>query len=235
MAASPKVKNAAAQTRDYTELDIEHPEMFKALKDWRTEVAGKLGIPHFHVLHQKVLIQIAVCLPEDDFALAKLKGVGPKTREKYGTDILRRVREYREKHDLQTFVAPEPKRIEKAPAADKKKKPGGDTRQITLDFFQQGMGIQAIADERGLTIPTIEGHLCHFIEKGTLSVDRLVDQNKQKAIEKVLGPGRPMREIKDELGKNFSYGEIKAVISHQKFEDTNPDVHGCGGIDFNDL
>ncbi len=102
MIASQKTKKAAARARDYTESDIDHPEMFKTLKGWRAEVAGRLGVPHFQVLHQKVLVQIAVCLPEDEFALARLKGVGPKTREKYGEDILQLVREYREKHNIQT-------------------------------------------------------------------------------------------------------------------------------------
>ncbi|MCG8615954.1 MAG: helix-turn-helix domain-containing protein, partial [Desulfobacterales bacterium] len=219
MAASPKAKTAAAaNTPDYTEFDIEHPEMFKTLKDWRASVAKKLGVPHFQVLHQKVLVQIVVCLPEDDFALAKLKGVGPKTRENYGEDILRLVRKYREEHDIDTVVLPEPKVDEKSPSSDKKKKKStGDTRQITLTFFEQGMGVQSIADERGLAVSTIQGHLCHFIEKGTLSLERVVDEEKTAAIMAALQPGRHLKEVKDALGKEISYGDIKAVIAHQKF------------------
>jgi predicted DNA-binding transcriptional regulator len=220
MAAPSTAKKAGTDTRDYTELDIDHPEMFKTLKEWRAEVAGKLGVPHFHVLHQKVLVQIAVCLPEDETALSRLKGVGPKTREKYAEDILCLVKEYRKKHNIETVILPEPKPAETSPDAGKKKKrSNADTREISLTLFEQGMDIRAIADERGLATSTVESHLCHFIEKGVLNVDRLVAQNKQKTIEAVLRPGKPMRELKDELGSNVSYGEIRAVIAHQKFKE----------------
>ncbi len=219
MNASQKVKKTKATTADFTELDIEHPEMFKKLKEWRAEVAAKLGVPHFHVLIQKVLIQLAVCLPENDSALAGIKGVGPKTREKYGEDILKLIREYRDEHNIQTVVLPEPEIQEEPDDTAKKKKGGRGTMDITLDFFEQGMSIQAIADERGLVVSTIERHLGNLIEQGTISVDRVIDPDKRAAIEKLLTPGKTMSEIKNELGKDYSYGEIKIVVSHRKFKD----------------
>ena len=226
MAAGPKAPKAAAKARDFTELDIEHPEMFKILKEWGAGVAGKLGVPHFHILHQKVLVQISVCLPENDTALAGLKGIGPKTIEKYGEQILHLVREYRTRHQIKTVILPEPEPEIKAPESGTRKKPKTDTRQISLDFFRQGMDIQAISDERGLAVSTIQNHLCHFIEDGSLSVDVLVDQAKREAIEKVLCPGMPLREVKDKLGSEFSYNEIQAVVSHQKHAGNSPDDNG---------
>lgn len=79
------------------------------------------------------------------------------------------------------------------------------------------MGIEAIADERGLAVTTIQGHLCHFIETGVLSVDQFVDSDKQAIIDKALAPGLSLRDLKEILADDISYGEIKAVLAHQKF------------------
>ena len=192
--------------------------MFRALKDWRFNVANRLGVPPFQVLHQKVLVQIAVCLPADASALAGLRGIGPKTREKYGEDILGLVRSYREKHNIETVVLPKPREADPAGGPGTKKKAAGmDTRQVTRSFFEQGMDIQAIADERGLALSTIQGHLCHFIEQGAIPLAQVVDEEKQAAIEAVLGPDRSFKEVKDQLGPEYSYGDIKAVVAHQRF------------------
>ncbi len=97
--ASIKTKTKAARTRkpspDYTELDIEHPELFKILKEWRAKKAKAQGVPHFQILHQKVLIQICVSLPTTQSELLKLKGVGPRTMKKYGDKLLSMVNAYR--------------------------------------------------------------------------------------------------------------------------------------------
>ena len=208
MAAPPPAKTAPAP--DYTELDIDHPKLFKQLKDWRTQQAKESGVPAFQILHQKVLVQLAVALPEDEFALAKLKGVGPKTREKYGAKLLSIVNAYRKEKGIEEVILPDP-----PPKADKKKPPRADTRQVTLTLFEQGLDIQAVADERGLSLSTIYTHLNGFIEQGKLALNRVVSKEKQADIEAALDPGRNLKEVKDILGNKASYGEIRAVIAHR--------------------
>ena len=87
-----------AQTPDYSESDIEHPELFEILKDWRSRIAEEKGLARFQILHQRVLIQIVVNLPDSRTKLRKINGVGKKTVEKYGEDILTLVADYRKKY-----------------------------------------------------------------------------------------------------------------------------------------
>jgi len=89
------------QTPDYSESDIDHPELFGQLKDWRSRMAKEHGLAHFQILHQRVLIQIAVNLPDSKTHLEKIKGVGKKTLEKYGDDILALVAGYCKKHGIE--------------------------------------------------------------------------------------------------------------------------------------
>ncbi|MCK5543360.1 MAG: AAA family ATPase [Desulfobacterales bacterium] len=85
---------------EYTELDIDHPELFKTIKDWRSQIAKEQKIAHFLILHQQVLIQIVVGLPDNLKDLQKINGVGQKTIEKYGEELLAMVFAYRKKFSI---------------------------------------------------------------------------------------------------------------------------------------
>ncbi len=79
---------------EYAEADIEHPELYKVLKTWRNTKAKELDRPPFHILHQQVLIQIAMTLPDNPVELIKIRGVGKKTVEKYGEELVGLVAAY---------------------------------------------------------------------------------------------------------------------------------------------
>ena len=83
------------QGPEYSEADVEHPELFRALKKWRAKKAQELDLAHFQILHQRTLIQIAVALPENLVDLKKIHGVGKMTVQKYGEELVGLVGEYR--------------------------------------------------------------------------------------------------------------------------------------------
>lgn len=64
---------------------------------------------------------------------------------------------------------------------------------------------------------TIQGHLCFFVEKGNLDINRLLSPEKQKAIESALtqSTNNSLKVVKQELGDHYSYGDIKLVLAHQ--------------------
>ncbi|MCP4671140.1 MAG: AAA family ATPase [Desulfobacula sp.] len=217
--STKKTKKSKAPV--YDESDIEHPELFQELKEWRTKKAKKDDVPAFYIMHQKVLIQIVINLPQNRDELEKIAGVGPKTIEKYGEDILDVVVEYRKQHKITKVILPEPARIPDEKILVKKNKSGSDTRQISFDMFNRGLSIPDIAAKRELVEATIQGHLGFFIEKGELEIDKLVSREKQKAIKEKLSQTRDysLKTIKEKLGNkdNCSYGDIKLVISHLKY------------------
>ncbi|MDY6853132.1 MAG: helix-turn-helix domain-containing protein [Thermodesulfobacteriota bacterium] len=203
----------------YTESDVAHPELFQALKDWRAIKAREEGVSHFQVLHQRVLIQIVVCLPDNTAELKRIKGVGKKTIEKYGDQLVNMVLNYRKKHGIERVVLPEPKNPPKEGTPAKDSTRPSDTKQSSLDMFNNGLTIDQIAKERGLVQSTIEGHLSFFVEKGSLDVNRLLSPEKQKTIEKEFAAGQnhSLKDIKDALGDDFSYGEIRILLAHRKY------------------
>jgi len=217
VAFSPE-KGKKSQTPVYSESDIEHPELFLHLKDWRSRIAKEHGLAHFQILHQRVLIQIVVNLPDNRTHLKRIKGVGKKTLEKYGEDILALVAGYRKKHRIDRVKLPDVKDDAERNTSSEKSASGSNTRKISFDMFNKGFSLARIAEERGLVESTIQGHLCFFVEKGNLDINRLLSPEKQKAIESALtqSTNNSLKVVKQELGDHYSYGDIKLVLAHQK-------------------
>ncbi len=197
----------------YTEADIEHPELFQSLKDWRSRRAKAEDVAHFQIMHQRVLIQIVVCLPDNTTDLGKIKGVGKKTIEKYGEELVAIVTDYRSRHGIKKAALPDPVK-----GPEKTADPVPDTKQLSFDMFNKGKTIIEIAKERNLVLSTIEGHLCFFVKKGELDINRLLSPEKQRAIEKEIlsQPDHSLGKLKKDLGDTCSYGEIKMMLAHIK-------------------
>ncbi|MBW2266460.1 MAG: helix-turn-helix domain-containing protein, partial [Deltaproteobacteria bacterium] len=172
----------------------------------------------FQVLHQQVLLQIVVYLPDNTADLRKINGVGKKTIEKYGKELVKLVLAYREKHGIEKVVLPEPKKLPEESTPAKDAAPPLGTKQTSLDMFNNGLTIARIAQERGLVQSTIEGHLSFFVEKGELDINKLLSPEKQQAIEKELATdhNNSLNEVKNALGADYSYGEIKWMLACQK-------------------
>jgi hypothetical protein len=103
-------------------------------------------------------------------------------------------------------------------ANTKEKKEKGESHRISLEMFKEGMSIADIASARSMVVGTIEGHLSHFIPTGEIDVLQLVEEAK---LEKILAllteqPTSSSAVIKEQLGEEFSYGEVRAAIKYRE-------------------
>ncbi|MBT7261276.1 MAG: helicase, partial [Desulfobacula sp.] len=148
-----------------------------------------------------------------------ISGVGKKTIEKYGEELVELVLAYRKKHGINKVVLPEPKKLSKEKTPTKKKRLPVDTKQISFDMFNNGLTIVKIAEERGLATSTIEGHMAFFVEKGKLDINKLLSFEKQEAIEKELAidHNNSITKVKNTLGDEYTYGEIRMMIALKKY------------------
>ena len=190
--------------------DLEHSELFHELKAWRAKQAKEEGVEHFQIMHQRVLIQIARILPDTRDALLRIKGVGKHTAEKYGEQITAIVGKYCREQNIEPQQAPSESIFEKEPKQDTKK----DTKQISYELHLQGRSIKEIAEERGLVTSTIEGHLAHYVGLGLLNIAEIVTENKIAIIKEAFDKKgkESLKVIKEYLGEEFSYGEIRLVL-----------------------
>jgi DNA-binding CsgD family transcriptional regulator/nucleoside-triphosphatase THEP1 len=156
---------------------------------------------------------IVICAATlDDVPVEKTAGVSAFEKER-NENLLRVLSASNQKKDPGAQDKPTKKKRERKPGEPKKAK--GDTQKETLRLFKEGKGVEEIALLRGISQGTIEGHLSTFIAKGQLDARELVPEDKIETILKVakqldtfnLGP------IKNELGDEYSYGEIRMALA----------------------
>ncbi len=111
--------------------------------------------------------------------------------------------------------------LREAPSYQGKRKPGSEkkdktpTAEITFKLFREGKSIAEIAKERGFVESTIEGHLAHYVENGTIPIQDLVKEKRiEKIMEAIKSDAVGLGEIKSKLPKDYTYGEIKLVMAH---------------------
>lgn len=102
---------------------------------------------------------------------------------------------------------------------EKPKKAKVDTKLQTFTLFLSGKTIKEIATERSLTVGTIENHLAHYVEKGELDINDIVNPQHQKIIHGLLASfdrAYTLSEVKNLLPSDYTYAEIKLVIADMK-------------------
>ena len=90
------------------------------------------------------------------------------------------------------------------------------TQLETFDLYNKGLAPEEIAAERNLALSTVIGHLAFLIEKGLIkNIDKLVGLDRQKKIKKAITKigGGKLKPVKEELGEDISYEEIKLVFA----------------------
>jgi len=103
----------------------------------------------------------------------------------------------------------------KSAAEKKKKEPKVDTKLVSFELYEQGKTLEEIAKERGFSVGTIEGHLAYYVSTQQIDVGKLVKPNKIRNISDAVESQKTksMATIRDFLGKDYSFGEIKLVLA----------------------
>lgn len=198
--------------------EVFHPyerALFDDLRALRVRFAKSENIPPYIVFSDATLVEMATYLPQNDWEMRKISGVGDLKFDKYGADFLDEIRRYCLTNSLVSRMDLKSKtRVRRARA--KRDKTGKDTYHISLDRFRDGLSIAQIAAERGLAVSTIENHLARFISTGEVALDQFVSLDKVEPIRKAIlrfNGAAALSPIKEFLGDGYSYGEIRAVLA----------------------
>ena len=191
-------------------------DLFKKLKTIRYDLAKEENVAAFQVFSDSTLVELATYLPLTNTDLAKISGFGDIKLAKYGNQFLDAIIDYCRANNLTTKIdLKAPKRQRKNPAVER----STDTKKQSLQLYQLGRSIEAIALERGLSTGTVEGHLAHFIFSGELNINEMVNAEKLKVIAETIEANNnslAIAPIKQKLGDGYSYGEITAVMNYMR-------------------
>jgi ATP-dependent DNA helicase RecQ len=190
-------------------------ELFDQLRTLRSDFAKSEKVPPYVVFSDATLVEMATYLPQNDWEMRKISGIGDLKFEKYGADFLRAVKEFCLNNRMVSRIdlkSPKSNRKQRT----KREAGGKDTYQISFDMYREGKSIGEIARERGFQPSTVENHLARFITTGQIRLDELVSLDKVEPIRGAImkfNDGGALSPIKEFLGDDYTYGEIRAVMA----------------------
>ena len=190
-------------------------ELFDRLRQVRLEFARNDNVPPYVVFSDATLVEMATYLPQTETEMLRISGVGDLKMDKYGGDFLSEIIDHCKENSLESRIGLKatPRKPKSRTKRDVK---GDDTYSITFRMFRSGQSPAEIATARGLGLTTIETHLCRYVLSGDVRLDELVNPEKIDPIRKAIievNAGPAIGPVKEFLGDDYSYGEIRAVAA----------------------
>jgi ATP-dependent exoDNAse (exonuclease V) alpha subunit len=208
--------NAYAGASSYKPTDSPHPALHQQLRKLRDDICAKKNQPIYIVAGSVTLNEMATFLPQNIDELAKISGFGKVKLDAYGNQFINVIKQYCEQHKLSSLIH------EKIPKRQRKEKsePKPDTKLESFRLYKEGKSVKEIASIRNFALQTIEGHLAYYVSKGEIKIDELVSREKVVLIEPLIKNfgGNSITPIKQRLGNDVSFGEIRLVMAWKEFK-----------------
>ena len=194
---SVAVAKTDSQTTTEQPRRAEAEILFERLRRLRKQLADAQSVAPYVIFADSSLKLMAQQQPQSLPEFAHISGVGAHKLEQYGDRFVSEIRAFCQEQQLPVPL----------PAS---------TQMNTLQLYQQGLSIEEMAAQRGYTAGTIVKHLCELIEmKQPIDLDRLVLPVKQELIAKAIHKlgYSSLKPLKEQLGENYSYDEIRLVCA----------------------
>ncbi|WP_342376298.1 DNA helicase RecQ [Bacillus thuringiensis] len=207
-------ENVLRKERVETRQIVQDHPLFEVLREVRKEIAQGEGVPPFVIFSDQTLKDMCAKMPQSDSELLTVKGIGEHKLVKYGLHFLQAVQHFIEENPnyaetIKTEVVSERKKSGKASA---------NSHLETYEMYKQGIDLDEIAKERGLSRQTIENHLIRCFEDG-MEVDwnSFVPAEYEQLIETAVQNAEGgLKSIKEQLPNEVSYFMVRAYLQIRK-------------------
>jgi hypothetical protein len=188
-----------------------HPALLQKLRALRAEICQGKDLPVYIVAGNATLLELSNYLPLSPRDLEKISGFGPAKIQSYGEQFLSVINTFCKENGLDTLM--DQKKAGKVRKDKEVETPKIDTKLASFQHYQSGKTPQEIAELRGFTLGTIHGHLAHYVINGDIQLTELIHADKVRSIETALrsSPDNDLNALKQQLGDEISYGEIRLV------------------------
>ncbi|PFL24577.1 DNA helicase RecQ [Bacillus cereus] len=207
-------ENVLRKERVETRQIVQDHPLFEVLREVRKEIAQGEGVPPFVIFSDQTLKDMCAKMPQSDSELLTVKGIGEHKLVKYGSHFLQAVQHFIEENPnyaetIKTEVVSERKKSGKA---------SSNSHLETYEMYKQGIDLNEIAKDRGLSRQTIENHLIRCFEVG-MEVDwnSFVPAEYETLIETAVQNAEGgLKSIKEQLPNEVSYFMIRAYLQIRK-------------------
>ncbi|MED3398201.1 DNA helicase RecQ [Bacillus wiedmannii] len=207
-------ENVLRKERVETRQIVQDHPLFEILREVRKEIAQGEGVPPFVIFSDQTLKDMCAKMPQSDSELLTVKGIGEHKLVKYGSHFLQAV---------QHFIKDNPNYAEtvKTEVVTERKKSGkasANSHLETYEMYKQGIDLDEIAKERGLSRQTIENHLIRSFEDGMeIDWNSFVPAEYESLIETAVQNAEGgLKSIKEQLPNEVSYFMIRAYLQFRK-------------------
>lgn len=190
-------------------LDYE-VELLRELKEVRARLANRENVPAYIVLPDNALMEMARYLPSKE-QLRRISGFADAKIHRYGDDFHETISLYCRKNRLASRVHLKGDNL----VGQERPTRISDTKGQTLELFRRGHSIEKIAVLRGLAPSTVETHLAFYVSRGELDIREVLNDHDIALIRRAIARSENglASTIKDRLGDDFSYGQIRLVLA----------------------
>ncbi|MFA3782761.1 helix-turn-helix domain-containing protein [Melioribacteraceae bacterium 4301-Me] len=212
-----KMKSSYANNEiaSFSLRSIPNPELYNQLVELRNKIAIESSLPVYMIFNNNTIKEICQLLPSSKEKLKLINGLGEKKIEKYGDRIISLVLSHCKKNNVDNSE------IEKRLLLNKQKSRQGflkksDTVLVTLKHFKEGKNIEQIANDRGLSISTIENHIATAISLNLLQVEEVLPIEEVHKISSYFPKNLTdvrLQPIKEKAPPEISYGKLRMVLA----------------------
>jgi ATP-dependent DNA helicase RecQ len=216
--------NERDTAKSLVDLSMDELGLFQHLRTLRKRLADELAVPPYVVFPDSSLQAMAQRRPQDEAHFIAIPGVGQRKLEAYGAAFTDALREYCLLHNMEMNLEPLDEEEQPETRTNTRRNAGsGPSQHITLNMYKEGKSIAKIAQERNLKPSTVVSHLAELIEDGeTIDITPLILPGHFDTIVAALykagfagrGQAPALRPVKELLGDEYSYDEIRLVRAY---------------------
>jgi len=194
--------------------------LFSKLCQLRSELADQEDLVPHTLFSDASLVQISTQRPVSLEQLQGINGIGAHKQEQYGEIILQTIREFCHQQ--------EGKPRERRPSTRKTSGEGhtSDEHMLTLDLYQNGLDVSAIAAQLGVQKSSVMKHLTALVKAGRLKDIKAVIGEAFETILLALDNADPyasLSEVKQSLPVEISNEDFRLVMAWREANGAMPE------------
>jgi len=203
---------AKAASKTNSEVENRYDEfLFEELRKKRKEIADLKDVPPYAIFPDTTLMEMSYYYPQSTDSLSTLYGVGDVKLKRFGEPFLDEIQKYCKEKNIDERKKGIAKKIRKTVGNKKHHLVGKD--------YNRGKGIRHLAEEHGVKISTILGHLKKFKEEGhplepdrILEISELSDRKRHEVIKSMDKVGyQILKPVYEDLDKSVDYNELRVM------------------------
>ncbi len=193
-----RIKKSATPVKKMTAGEKIKLELKNKLTDWRKSTAQEKGIPAYVILTDQTLEGILNQLPLFKKDLMAIEGMGEKRMQSFGNEMLELIRNY-------------------VLTQEHKKSVKGRSYLQTLNYYQEGMQLNHIADKKGIHLNTIYRHLAMLYRLGEpVDIESILSKDTiervKQALEKIEGE-ISLGSVTENIAKPVEFNHIDLAMA----------------------